>query len=239
MNSNAQQPINTQSVQQQVAPVIPAKSSFPKILITIFGVVIIGLIGGAYYLGSQRSVSSTLREESKVNTPTPSIMISPTSNALPTTAQGEWQAYIDRAQGISFLYPNDWGYDIAPGPGYKFSIAFGPGLNFQIPRQTEPLINIWVTPPQLLYSEEVTQKLFDTQIQRPITISGLTGVFISGENTQPGPAQGISGGAYILPIKNHNLTLGVVFAYQKRSNDTQDYASITKRMIESLKILNN
>jgi len=53
MDPNAQQPqqpLPAQPVQQEVTQEIPHKSQLPKILLMVLGaVVVLGLIGGAYY----------------------------------------------------------------------------------------------------------------------------------------------------------------------------------------------
>lgn len=112
MDPNAQYPqqtVNTQPVQSQVPPTVTTLSPLPKIVITILGVIIVlGFIGGAYYLGTQRNIPVSSNQIRTAMVPTKSINAAPTS--IPTLAEvaTTWKTYTSTVEKASFKYPTDW-----------------------------------------------------------------------------------------------------------------------------------
>lgn len=103
-NAQPQEAVNPQPVQQQVPQAVQNISPLPKILLSILGVVVVlGLIGGAYYLGAKSK---------QANTSATAMKVSPTiAEASPTPVhQVGWQTYTDKQYGFSFQYPSNWSF---------------------------------------------------------------------------------------------------------------------------------
>lgn len=119
MHSQSSPLSQTTEPQQVVAPPplsqevldqeLPHSSSFlPKMLLRLFAVIIVfGLIGGAYYLGTQKNTPIMQKKPIAVS-PTHAVM--PTSNPLPTVdpATTNWQIYTSAFFGFSLKYPQNW-----------------------------------------------------------------------------------------------------------------------------------
>lgn len=240
MDPNAQQiqqPVAPQPVQQQVpqqAPQIPSspsRLSLPKILLSILGVIIVlCLMGGSYYLGTQKNATIVSYQKTAV-VPTKSVTVVPTSFATSTPdLTANWKTYTDASNGLSIKYPENWSYDTSLLANLK-TVVFGPG-NYRIPLQTESRPPIALTKKGEQYDAVVKQYVdsWRSKNQQSITIDGLSGIFISGTNTQPGPGQGFSGGAYIL---NQN---GTAIAFSYNVINGVDYKDIAQQMMQTLKI---
>src|SRR5258706_12903154 len=90
----AQQPVQ-QSVSQQVVEV-SKKKSMHKILLIILGIVILsGVAGGAYYLGTKQNTSFMISNEKKVSVPPKqTITGSPSNSPSPTPdPTADWKTY--------------------------------------------------------------------------------------------------------------------------------------------------
>lgn len=111
---------NDQQLQQPQAPLPvqnqdtqPAAPSSPlsKTLLIIFGVfVILGLIGGGYYLGMKKTndmnarITKTTKQSIITNHPSPTKQVMPTQ----TNQATNWQTYTNTALGVTFSYPKDY-----------------------------------------------------------------------------------------------------------------------------------
>lgn len=96
------------------------QKGFAPILILVGILVIGGLVGGAYYLG-------TLKKIPQVQNPTINSQVTPSSNLVDETAS--WKEYIPNPdsenpmlpKGVTFKYPSDW----QQGEGETGGIYFG------------------------------------------------------------------------------------------------------------------
>lgn len=107
------------SVPQQSRPVVQQESykeitksnSFKRIIfIVVCLVVLIGILGGSYYLGTKKNMPIVSNQTSKISsytTPTKSVITSPTSNKI-----ASWEPYtkgeIIPNAGFSIDYPTGW-----------------------------------------------------------------------------------------------------------------------------------
>lgn len=226
-----QQPVAPQSVQPQVPQIAPSASwsPLPKVLLSILGVIVVlGLIGGAYYLGTQQNANVVSYQKTAV-VPTTPISVAPTNVATPTAdPTATWKVYSDASNGLSIKYPTDWGYDTALLATLK-TVVFGQG-NYKIPLQTEARPPVALTTKGEQYDVVIKRTYWDNQKQQTASFAGLTGVYISGTNTQQGPGQGFSGGEYIL---NKN---GIAIELSYNVINGIDYGSIAQQMIQTLKV---
>lgn len=105
MNPNeqqeAQQPVAPQPV-EQVQAQSQSQLSLSKVLLILFGVlVVLGLMGGSYYLGTKQQGSVSMVSYTKQVTATPTNTPAPTAD--PTV---NWKAFTDIS--FSIKYPNNW-----------------------------------------------------------------------------------------------------------------------------------
>lgn len=109
MDPNAQQsqqPVSPQPLQQPTIQGAPAKSPLPKIVLSAVGVVIVvGLIGGAYYLGTQKNKTGMYQEKTTVSV-TQAAIATPTSVST-SDKVSNWKTYTSPL-GYSLQYPSDW-----------------------------------------------------------------------------------------------------------------------------------
>jgi len=111
MDRNAQQPqqpVNPQPVQQQSQQAVPtsSRSSLPNMLFFALGIIVVlGLMGGSYYLGTKKSATIVSNEKTAV-IPTKSI---PTVTATPAPdVTANWKVYTNPTYHFSFKYPPSW-----------------------------------------------------------------------------------------------------------------------------------
>jgi len=108
MDQNAQQSQQSITPQpntnQEFHQEMPQHSSMPKVMWMILGLLIIlGLIGGAYYLGAKSKQANISATEMKTS---PSVV-----KASPTPkSQVGWKTYADKQYGFSFQYPSNWSF---------------------------------------------------------------------------------------------------------------------------------
>lgn len=102
-----QQPINPQSV-QQAPQTIPTKSPLPKIVFALLGIIIVlGLVGGAYYLGTEKNTSNVSSEMRRAPVATIPVTSALTNAATPTPGvPANWKSYT-APDSYTFNYPND------------------------------------------------------------------------------------------------------------------------------------
>src|SRR5260221_2825808 len=112
MDPNAQQP--QQPVPQQPIPPQPiskevldqelphSSSPLPKMLLVLLGVIVVlGLIGAAYYLGTQKNAMVTSSQKPTPAAPTESVTSVPT--AMPTSViLADWKTYTNTTLHYSF-----------------------------------------------------------------------------------------------------------------------------------------
>lgn len=242
MDPNAQQPeqpLAPQPAVQEKPQAVLTKSSLPLILLSVLGVVIVlGLIAGAYYLGTQKNAAIVSNGKTVVAIPTKTITSAPTVIATPTPdATVNWKTYTDASNGISIKYPEDWGYDKTFLTTANF-VAFGQGSNYKVPLQTSVPPLIALTANGGNYDAKVKQTInngIENQNQQAITVDGLSGIFVSGTDTQPGPGQGLSTGAFILD--KNGLAIDLSYNIYPGNNITVDeLKNIAQQMIYSLKV---
>lgn len=108
----SQQPIVPQSTKTQVPPQMQRSSSLPKRLLSVLGaLIVLGLIGGAYYLGvknNEQQITKTATQS--MLSPTGLPTISPTQY---TTQYENWLTYTNKTYNYSFMYPSSWVLDIS------------------------------------------------------------------------------------------------------------------------------
>ncbi|MCL4365815.1 hypothetical protein M1437_01145, partial [Patescibacteria group bacterium] len=94
------------------------QQGFAPILI-VFGVlVILGLLGVSYYLGTIKSKPQQLQPVvTSQNTPQPTIV----AQAVPDET-ANWKTYTDNKIGIKFKYPNNWYAKLSPA--WTFNINY-------------------------------------------------------------------------------------------------------------------
>lgn len=118
-----EQPIIPQPIQQPVVQTVLTPSPLPKIVLIILGVVIVlGLIGGAYYLGIQRN-TGVISNEKPVMYLTKTATISKTPTSTPDVT-GNWNTFTSdqylnliandyanhdrKTHTLTFQYPTSW-----------------------------------------------------------------------------------------------------------------------------------
>lgn len=83
-----------------------SQKGFASILIVLVGIIVIaGVAGGAYYLGTQRPSSSPTLQPISQSTPVPTA-----NNAESTTSAetADWKIYTDTTNRFTIKYPNSW-----------------------------------------------------------------------------------------------------------------------------------
>ena len=230
---------NAQQIQQPVVPQPVQKiSPLHKIVLSALGVVIVlGLIGGAYYLGAQKNAANVSNEKTAVVPATP-ISVAPTNVATPTAdPTANWKVYSDASNGLSIKYPSDWSYDKTFLTTENF-VAFGQGSNYKVPPQTSVPPLIALTANGGNYDARVKQTINNgivNQNQQAITVDGLSGIFVSGTDTQPGPGQGLSTGAFILDKNGIAIELNYNI-YPGNNISVGELKNIAQQMIQTLKV---
>lgn len=199
-------------------------------LIIILGIlVILGIAGGAFYLGR-----STISNPS----PTPAVTsqitppLNPSTNPAPT-GSGEtdnWKTYTNTQAGISFKYPNNWivePYDI-PGFSYFHGI-----IQLKIKGQQygpEPAtmsISYWDNPENLTL-DKFEQKLnegggkyysLDLPNAQKITIAGISSYYWKSVASACEP---VRCGRYMIPYKNKIFDISLYLATAEQQQDIID-----------------
>jgi hypothetical protein len=100
-----QQPVTPQLTQQPIVQNAPAKSQLSKVILSILGVlIVVGLVGGAYYLGTQKK--TVMPQGKTAVSVTQAVIVTPTT--VPTSdGVSNWKTYTSPL-GYSLQYPSDW-----------------------------------------------------------------------------------------------------------------------------------
>lgn len=114
--NNPNQPVNTSEIPVQTQPIANSIKNPRGFLLIISGILILLVIvgGGAYYLGTQKSNTSTpISNTQPTNNSQDNVVVQPT--AISTTTEtpqisntSNWKAYSSTQASYSFKYPTEW-----------------------------------------------------------------------------------------------------------------------------------
>jgi len=253
MDPNTQQPlqpITPQSIQQpsQLQQNISNKSQLPKILLMVlWALVVLGLIGGAYYLGTQKN--TTIISNEKVKTlvnPTKEVHTTPINSVFPTTIItsqpiSSGQVYSSAVNNYSFQYPLDWQAVIISSSNQDVVVvpnSLAPALKADIQKGEDgvchPYYPIEITD---VTNQSQTDRFANTNYQvvtqSPISISGINAKEYS-VNMNFKPCDFDTGKSQSI-IVSHN---GKIFSIDLNPSDVTAYKQVFDQLVSSFKFTN-
>lgn len=115
---------------------IVKKQKGSAVIFILIGILVIaGVAGGAYYLGTKKPVTVIPTQTPVVTSQTPQPTIASQTTSIPD-ATANWNTYTNTQYGISFKYPDTWFFkdatQIAPGTSLVSIAFFKNGTNAHI-----------------------------------------------------------------------------------------------------------